>query len=119
MSGRLRIGVLGPFEVARNGKSVEIPPGKARALLTLLLLDRGKVLPVDRLVEQLWEGRPPPSASKQVQVYVARLRKRLGDGLLVTSSPGYALRIDDEQLDVARFESLVESARGEQATAAA
>jgi DNA-binding SARP family transcriptional activator/ABC-type transport system substrate-binding protein/streptogramin lyase len=119
MSGRLRIGVLGPFEVARNGKSVEIPPGKVRALLTLLLLDRGRVVPVDRLVEQLWDGRPPPSASKQVQVYVARLRKLLGDGLLVTSSPGYALRIEDEQLDAACFESLVENARGEQATAAA
>jgi YVTN family beta-propeller protein len=119
MSDRCRFGILGPLEVARNGETIEIPPGKPRALLVLLLLDRGKVVPVDRLVEELWDERPPPSATKQVQVYVARLRKLLGDGLLVTSSPGYALRLGDEQLDAARFESLVETARSEQPSAAA
>src|SRR5262249_40560930 len=51
--------------------------------------------------------------------YVARLRKALGDRVLVTSPPGYALRIEEEQLDAARFESLVRTARGAPASVAA
>jgi ABC-type transport system substrate-binding protein/DNA-binding SARP family transcriptional activator len=119
MSEAFDFRILGPFEVGRNGETVELPAGKPRALLAVLVLHAGQVVSVDRLVEELWGARPPPTAAKNVQVYVARLRKLIGDGTLVTRAPGYALRIAREQLDAARFEALVEDARHEQPSTAA
>jgi YVTN family beta-propeller protein len=119
MSGLFEFRILGPFEVGRNGEAIELPAGKPRALLAVLLLHRGQVVSVDQLVDELWGERPPPTAAKNVQVYIARLRKLLDDGLLVTRAPGYALRAEDEQLDAARFQALLEAARREQPAAAA
>jgi len=107
----LEFRILGPFEAARSGRVLEIPAGKPRALLALLLLRRGEVVSVDTLVDELWGETPPQTAAKNVQGYVARLRRALGDGMLATRSPGYALRLDDGALDSARFEALVEQAR--------
>ncbi len=64
-------------------------------------------------------SNPPPTAAKNVQGYVARLRRTLGEGVLVTQTPGYALRIDEQLLDSSRFRALVEEARHEEPAAAA
>ena len=57
-------------------------------------------------------GRAPPAtAAKSIQLYVSRLRKELGEGRLVTRPPGYVLRVERSELDVARFEQLVGEAR--------
>ena len=92
MSAPLEFRILGPLEVAGNDGPLALPAGKPRALLAVLLLSRGEVVSVDRLVDELWGERPPPTAAKNVQGYVARLRRVLGDGVLLTQSPGYALR---------------------------
>ena len=119
MSERLEFRILGPFEVAREGRTLDLPAGKPRALLALLLLRRGDVVPVDTLVDELWGESPPQTAAKNVQGYVARLRRTLGDGALTTRAPGYALQLEDGALDAARFQSLVEQARHEEPAAAA
>src|SRR5919204_2564168 len=119
MSSPLEFRILGPFEVGRNGEPLEIPAGKPRALLAVLLLRAGEVVSVDTLVDELWGEQPPATAAKNVQVYVARLRRALGDGVLVTQAPGYALRVDTEQFDAARFQALVEEARLEEPARAA
>src|ERR671935_340892 len=119
MSSPLEFRILGPFEVGRNGEPLEIPAGKPRALLAVLLLRAGEVVSVDTLVDELWGEQPPATAAKNVQVYVARLRRALGDGVLVTQAPGYALRVDPEQFDAARFQALVEEARLEEPARAA
>jgi ABC-type transport system substrate-binding protein/DNA-binding SARP family transcriptional activator/streptogramin lyase len=75
------------------------------------------VVSVDRLVDELWGEHPPPTAPKNVQGYVARLRRVLGNGALVTQAPGYALRV--EALDAQRFQALVEEARHEEPALAA
>ena len=64
---------------------------KVRALLAVLLLHRGEVVSIDRLIDALWGERAPATAAKTVQVYVSNLRKALGDGLLVTRGRGYVL----------------------------
>ena len=64
-----------------------------------------------RSLEELWAGSPPATAAKVVQLYVSRLRKSLGDGLLLTRAPGYVLRLDPENLDAHRFERLFEDGR--------
>src|SRR5207248_1341644 len=108
--------LLGPIELfGDDGLPVGLPAGKPKALLALLLLEAGRVVSADRIVDGLWGERPPSTAPKVVQGYVSRLRKLLPAGVLETREPGYVLRLEDEQLDLNRFERL----RGEAAAAAA
>jgi DNA-binding SARP family transcriptional activator len=55
----------------------------------VLLLRANEVVATERLIDELWGESPPATAVKSVQVYVSGLRKQLGDGRLVTRSPGY------------------------------
>ena len=71
-----------------------------------------EVVSTDRLIDALWAESVPATVAKSIQVYVSRLRKQLGDGLLVTRAPGYVLRVDPSELDIARFEQLVAEAGG-------
>ena len=67
--------------------------------------------PSDRLIEALWDARPPASAANSVHVYVSQLRRALGDGRLVTAPCGYALEVGDDELDSRRFERLAAEGR--------
>jgi DNA-binding SARP family transcriptional activator len=83
-----------------------------RRLLAALVVERGQTRSVDVLVEALWSGRPPREAGKALQLYVSRLRKALADGPRIrTESSGYALELDNDSLDAARFERLLAEAR--------
>ena len=55
--------------------------------------------------------RPPPTATTSLQNTISQLRKLLGPGLLHTRPTGYVLELDGSQLDLARFEQLVQAAR--------
>jgi DNA-binding SARP family transcriptional activator len=103
--------ILGPLEVSGIDPSVLRRP-KPRALLALLLLHPNEVLSVDRIVEALWGEEPPAKAVGSLQNFVSALRKALGPEALVTHPPGYVLRVDPAELDLARFESLVRQAEG-------
>jgi len=106
--------VLGPVEVVDDeGRMVALGGARQRALLAALLLHANEVAPLDRLIEELWGENPPATRSKALQVAVSHLRKSLGDGILETRANGYLLRVEPEQLDLAQFERLRESARAE------
>jgi DNA-binding SARP family transcriptional activator len=107
----VEFGILGPLVVWRDGREVRIGAAKQRALLMLLLLRRGELVPTETLVEQLWGERPPATAAKAVQVYVSQLRKTLGEGLVETRPGGYTLRVEPGALDAARFEDLLARSR--------
>src|SRR5262245_11272449 len=98
--------VLGPFEVVAGGEPVALGGTKQRALLARLLLDAGRPVAADRLVEDLWGEAPPDTARKMIQVYVSRLRKLLPEGALQTQPPGYQLAPAAGSLDLERFERL-------------
>ncbi len=104
--------ILGPVEVSREGRAVDLGAHRQRALLVLLLLSANEVLSSDRLIEGVWGEEAPASAPNMIQVYVSRLRKSLGRGLLVTRPPGYVLQIGEGQLDATRFAMLVGRAGG-------
>jgi DNA-binding winged helix-turn-helix (wHTH) protein len=106
--------VLGPLEVVEHGSPLKLGPGKQRALLAVLLLARGAPVPSEHLVDALWGEAPPASAAKSVQIYVSHLRKVLGDRL-ETRGKGYALRVDPDELDAARFEAAFEEGRDRRA----
>src|SRR5215471_819044 len=105
--------VLGPLEVDDDGRQVALGGPKPRALLAILLLQRGEVVPAERLIELLYEGVLPENATKSVQTHVSRLRKALGDGRLRTTGGGYALDLSPDELDLDRFECLIEEGRVE------
>jgi DNA-binding SARP family transcriptional activator len=103
--------ILGSLEVLAAGRDVPLGGARQRAVLAILLLHRGEVVPVDRIAEELWGERPPETAIKTVQVYVSRLRKVLPQDVLATRSPGYVLGISPDELDLDRFERLVDEGR--------
>ena len=103
--------VLGSFEVLVDGQQIPLGGARQRAVLAILLLHRGEVVSVDRVVDELWGERPPDTATKTVQVYVSRLRKALGEGVLVTRGGGYVLELDPDDVDADRFERLAGEGR--------
>ena len=109
----LHFQLLGPLEAYRDGVEVDLGPRKQRAVLALLLLNANRVVPTERLIDDLWGDAPPASARAALQVYVAGLRKALAnDGaVLRTRTPGYVLEVDPSALDVERFAELRAEAR--------
>jgi predicted ATPase/DNA-binding SARP family transcriptional activator len=106
--------VLGPVEVDDGGQATAPSRAKERCLLAVLLADANRVVSADRVAEALWPGQNrPEDAVRSVQTYVSRLRSSLGPagGRLLTSPPGYLLRVDPDELDARRFEHLLEEAR--------
>ncbi len=115
--------VLGPLEVVRRGRPVEVGRGKKRALLAVLLLHANEVVSSDRLIDEIWGGEgAPATAPKIVQGYVSQLRKVLSDegsSILVTRSPGYALQLGPGELDAEHFVTLLGKGRAAMAAGAA
>src|SRR5260370_34238127 len=95
----LAFAILGPLEVSRGGEVLTIGGGKRRALLTALLLHRNEIVSTERLIDELWGDSPPATATKIAQMYVSQLRRSLGEGVLVTRTPGYILTVDPHALD--------------------
>jgi class 3 adenylate cyclase len=100
--------ILGPLELREAGESVPIAGAKQRALLAMLLLNANRVVSLDRLIDALWDEQPPETARKALHVHVSQLRKTLGADRIVTRTPGYLIRVEPEELDLAQFERLVE-----------
>ncbi|MEU2301808.1 BTAD domain-containing putative transcriptional regulator [Streptomyces antibioticus] len=94
-----------PYETVRSPK--------VRALLAALLLDAGRVVPVETLKEILWGGAPPASAHASLHNHVTRLRRLLDDPeRLRAVPPGYQLRVAQGELDVHLYDRHIAAARG-------
>src|SRR5918994_293104 len=109
----LEVRLLGPLEVDVDGRILDVRRQKQRALLALLALRAGEVVPTDRLVDELWGDEPPKAAVGSLQNFVSELRKMLGAEVLVTRAPGYLLDIPRDAVDVHRFERIVREAGSE------
>jgi YVTN family beta-propeller protein len=116
-SGRMEFRILGPLEVLEGGRPLAIRRGKDQALLAYLLLHANEVVSSSRLIDVLWDERPPPTAPKALQNVVSSLRRQLGDERLVTRDPGYVLRVESGELDLATFQKLARDGRAEEALA--
>ena len=114
----MEFGILGPLEVRNEGGLVSLRGARQRALLTILVLHANEVVAAARLIDLLWGDRPPMSAAKALQVHISQLRQLLGDGVIATNAPGYALQIGAGQLDLERFQDLVAEAGALEAEAA-
>ncbi|MBO4271985.1 tetratricopeptide repeat protein [Microbispora triticiradicis] len=108
--------LLGPVEVSVGGVPVPLGGVKPKTLLAALLLERGHVLPMHRLIDILWPGGPPETAKAAIQTYVKTLRQALtragAPDVIVTRAPGYLAQIPAGSLDADLFERLLTDARG-------
>ena len=77
MERELEFLVLGHLEAQAGGRPVPLRTAKQRALLAVLLLQRGVVVSTQRLIEALWGDEPPETAANTLQVYVSQVRKAL------------------------------------------
>ena len=105
----MRIGLLGELEVRDDDNDVVVVTGaKLCALLAMLALSVGRVVPADLLAEALWGDDPPTGVRNSLQGLVSKLRRALGSSELVAMrGGGYALELSDESIDVNRYEELV------------
>jgi basic membrane lipoprotein Med (substrate-binding protein (PBP1-ABC) superfamily)/DNA-binding SARP family transcriptional activator len=103
--------LLGALEVSAGEVAADLGPPKQRALLAILLLHAGEIVPIDRLIELLWGDSPPRTANHSIQIYVSNLRKALeglgAKGVLSTRSPGYQLDAHVDSIDIRQFEARV------------
>lgn len=107
--------LLGPLRIGAAASDLPIGAGKTRALLAALLLDANHPVPMDRLVEAMWQGRPPASAVASLYNHMMRLRRILapdhGDRIRAVP-PGYVIRVDPGELDSDEFSALCAEGRG-------
>ncbi|MGW7425410.1 BTAD domain-containing putative transcriptional regulator [Streptomyces sp. NPDC054813] len=123
---QVAFGVLGPVTAERVGVPLALKGPRHRAVLARLIVARRRVVPVGRLVADLWD-EPPPTAVGAVRTFVGDLRRALEPDrpprtparLLVTDGPGYALRAETAAVDAWRFETAVETAVQEEPARAA
>ncbi|WP_239124405.1 AfsR/SARP family transcriptional regulator [Rhizocola hellebori] len=81
-----------------------------RRLLAILLCQPGQPIPIDSLLEAFWDGQPPPTARKTLQIYVHRLRRALGEDQVPRGPTGYRIALDNAEVDSALFADLVRQA---------
>jgi DNA-binding SARP family transcriptional activator len=104
--------VLGPM----RDRDVDLGRPQHRALVAALLVDVGRVVDVDLLIERMWGAGAGSGTLPSLHACISRIRKAMGPGpdggpLLVTQPPGYRLAVPNEAVDAARFAALVAAAR--------
>jgi DNA-binding SARP family transcriptional activator/tetratricopeptide (TPR) repeat protein len=117
--GGVEFRVLGPVELHANGGPVEVGTPRQRAVLAALVVDAGRPVPLDTLVDRVWGQTPPAGVRRALYVYIARLRALIraagsstaGAPRLVRRSGGYLLDVDPDLVDLHRFRTLVDQAR--------
>ena len=101
--------ILGPLDVTEGGVSLPLGGSRQRALLALLLTRPNEIVSAERLIDELWGERPPDNAANALQYHVSQLRKSLAPSdVVITQDPGYLIRIGPNDLDLLRFERLVD-----------
>jgi DNA-binding SARP family transcriptional activator/predicted negative regulator of RcsB-dependent stress response len=110
---KMEFGVLGPLRVAIEGKDVELDQPMLRRLLAVLLCDANSPVSAEALAHALWQAKPPASARKTLQLYVHRLRRKLGDPARIAHGPaGYRLVVEPGECDADEMRRLAADAHG-------
>ncbi|MDY6999098.1 MAG: BTAD domain-containing putative transcriptional regulator [Actinomycetota bacterium] len=112
------ISLFGPLTVRVAGQAVDLRGPQSRAVLARLVVAAGEVVSTDRIIDDIWATEPPPKALAGLQVHISNLRrlleparaKRAPAQVLISSPPGYALRLPVDAVDTWRFEALLRDA---------
>ena len=103
--------ILGPIEARLDDGPAALGAPKQRGLLALLLVHRRRVVTAEQLIDGLWGEAPPASALQSLQVYVHGLRRALGAERIETAGRGYRVVVEEDELDLDRFERTLERGR--------
>jgi predicted ATPase/DNA-binding SARP family transcriptional activator len=104
----LDIRLLGPIEARVDGALISLGGRRQQALLAILSLRPGRVIPADELIEEIWSGEPTDGAEVTLRSYVSRLRAAFaGTVSIERTDRGYQLAVDPVAVDVLEFERLV------------
>lgn len=114
-SSTVEFRILGALDAHHDGKEVKIGGPRQQIALAMMLLAPGKVIPVIRFIDAIWDGEPPATARAQVQICISNLRRRIaavGDqDLIDTYCNGYLIRLDGSTLDLHEFEAAAGAGR--------
>ncbi len=109
--------MLGPVELFAAGKRLDLGPAKQRLVLAVLLLEAGRMVPIETLIDRVWGDRPPREVRNVLYTYVTRLRRVLDRAAsagiqvaLLRQPGGYLLDIDRRLVDLHRFRSIIRPA---------
>jgi DNA-binding SARP family transcriptional activator len=108
---RVEFVILGAVEVRSDGQAVALGGRKQRAVLAQLLLAPNAVVARHELIDGLWGDRPPTTASRTIDSHISHLRAALGADRIERREPGFAIRLDEGELDAERFEGLFAEGR--------
>lgn len=115
-----RVRLLGPVQIAgRDGRLVDPPGARLKALVAALALQPGQPHSVQTLTDQLWADEPPRAPRAAIQTLVSRLRAVVADGLVTFGAAGYSLAVAAEQIDLGRARAHLVTARTATGPAAA
>ncbi|MFD4238295.1 BTAD domain-containing putative transcriptional regulator [Streptomyces sp. NPDC058542] len=110
-AGGLRFRILGPLEASVDGARLPLGGAVQERVLSVLLLEPGRVVPLPRLIEAAWGEDPPTTASHQVRKAVSELRRRIpGDAVISTEGSGYRITLATAQLDLLEFNDRIQAA---------
>src|SRR3954471_10455870 len=107
-------GVLGAVEALINGRAVDLGHARQRCVLGVLLVEAGRPVPVDQLVDRVWGDDVPQRVSGALYSYLSRLRRAIADADQVgirRQPDGYLLTVAPAAVDLHRFRKLVTQAR--------
>lgn len=102
-------GVLGPLEVVADGRQVRLGGPRQEKILAALLVEAGRVVSVDRLVDVVWTADVPATATRQIRNVTNVVRRQLLDGgapphVIMASGPGFVANLDGSRCDLREFE---------------
>lgn len=107
--------ILGPVGLRLGGRRLELGSDKERALLAALMLDVGRPVSMDALMDRLWDGEPPPHARENAHTYISRVRRQLrpagtgpGAPRITSRAHTYVLETDPDSVDWYRFQRLTD-----------
>lgn len=103
----MQVRIIGPFQLEDAGRQITVGGFRQRAVLADLVLNANEVIPSEQLLVELWGEDAPPSAANALQAAVSRLRRVLPAGRLLTTGPGYMLRLFPAEVDAAQFGQLM------------
>ncbi|HWH01393.1 MAG TPA: BTAD domain-containing putative transcriptional regulator [Pilimelia sp.] len=111
--------ILGPIQVWAGGRARPAGEPRQRAVLAALLINVGRVVSVETLVDRVWGDAPPMRARRSLQAHIARVRRILDDVAgsswtrprVVREPGGYVVAATEDQVDALRFRRLVAQAR--------
>lgn len=110
-----RFSVLGPVSAEAAGRALPLGPLKQRVVLAVLLCQPNTPVSIDALTDAVWGDDPPRTARKNLQSYVATLRKTLAEvgaaDRLTLRPGGYRITVDASELDSLRFQALARAGR--------